>query len=177
MYRKSGLFGKDNNQEGAIPVILALLVFTRIIQPDQFVWSTALTLESLNCEVDFSVFQYGRGKRVQVAIGECKDSGGNIDHNDLGNLKVVRQKLVEAGFDCFITLAKTADTFDPDELELFREVAKDGLKLILLTNREMEPYSPFVLDNKDIPHKYADSLGELAENTMHRHLPLTVEEC
>ena len=40
--KKRGLFGKDNHQEGAMPVITSLMVFLRILEVGRFFYSTAL---------------------------------------------------------------------------------------------------------------------------------------
>ena len=56
-FRKSGFFAKDNNQEGTIPVVLTLLVFLRIFETSEFIYSPSLKLEIDNkfCEIDFCV--------------------------------------------------------------------------------------------------------------------------
>ena len=168
-FRKSGLFAKDNNQEGAIPVILTLLVFLRIMDMSEFVWTTALKLDPPGCETDFCVLNYRESGGIEIAVGECKSGGGQIDQRDVDNLKKVREKLTSAG-ECYVTFAKTADGFTPDEVALLTEVADQDIPMILLTNREMEPYEPYMEDESDVPEKYVHSLGEMARNSMKRYL-------
>ena len=45
-FRKGGLFAKDNNQEGAIPVIISLLTFNRIFHRHNLIYSTSLNLQN-----------------------------------------------------------------------------------------------------------------------------------
>ena len=51
-----------------------------------------------------------------------------------------------------------------------RRVADQDIPMILLTNREMEPYEPYMEDESDVPEKYVHSLGEMARNSMKRYL-------
>ena len=105
-FRKSGLFAKDNNQEGAIPVILTLLVFLRIMDMSEFVWITALKLDPPGCETDFCVLNYRESGGIEIAVGECKSGGGQIDQRDVDNLKKVREKLTSAGLECYVTFCQ-----------------------------------------------------------------------
>ena len=171
-FRKSGLFAKDNNQEGAIPVLLTLLVFQRIFAfgLSGFIWTTALELRSQNCEIDFCVLNYLRD-RIEIGIGECKSAGGQIDHEDLDNLKRVRENLVKAGLDCYITLAKTESSFTLEEIKLLSKVAAEDVPLILLTNQEMEQTShPYWDDSSEVPNKYPQTLGDMSVNSISRYL-------
>lgn len=169
-FRKSGLFAKDNNQEGSIPVLLALLVFSRILGTlSEFAWTTALKLQEPDCEIDFCVLKRLRD-RVEIGIGECK-TGGPIDHRDLDNLKKVRENLVDAGLDCYITLAKTTNDFTEEETELFSRVAGEGIPLILLTKQEMEQtYHPYWDDASGALNKYPITLADIASNSKKRYL-------
>ena len=74
LFRKSGFFAKDNNQEGAIPVILTLLLFLRVCRSKDFIYSPALNLsfDKLNCETDFCVLLHNHGDSPEIGIGECK---------------------------------------------------------------------------------------------------------
>lgn len=169
-FRKSGLFAKDNNQEGAIPVILTLLVFLRILDMSEFVWTTALELDPPGCETDFCVLNYREIGGIEIAVGECKSRGGQIDQQDVDNLKKIREKLTSVGLECYVTFAKTADEFTPDEVALLAEVADQDIPMILLTNCEMEPYEPYRENKSGLPEKYPHSLGEMARNSMKRYL-------
>ena len=91
-FRKSGLFGRDNNQEGAIPVILTLLTFAQFFEMDTFIntFSLKLTKPDAECETDLCVIfddTVGRQNALpEIAIGECKSEGGFIDQKCIDNL-------------------------------------------------------------------------------------------
>jgi len=176
-FRKSGLFAKDNNQEGAVPVLLALLTLKRILDHSNFAYSTALNLyaRGLSCETDLAVLQYGRRDEFEIGIGECKSEGGTIDAADCKNLGEVADRLAALSVapQVYLILAKASDSFSEEELGLFRNLAKQR-ELVLFTNRELELYHPYWLDNgqteEDIPEKYPHSLGELSRNSYARYL-------
>jgi len=173
-FRKSGLFTKNNNQEGAIPVILALLVFLRIFDLSKFIYSPSLKLENGNrsCEIDFCILQYQRGDKIQLGIGECKSEGGIIDQVDVDNLKVVREKINGLGIECYLVFSKTAKEFTKDEIKLFKQLQSDNVPIILLTNKELEPYDPYrELDEVDnLPERYALNMAGMARNSAYLYL-------
>ncbi len=176
-FRKSGLFAKDNHQEGAIPVLLTLLTIKRIMDHSNFSYSTALELNGagIGCETDLCVIQYDRHDEIEIGIGECKSEGGSITQDDCSKLKAVINNLIKLNSktSAYIIFSKTSDDFLPEEIVLFKELAKD-VKLILLTNRELEPYHIYWLEGggieEDIPEKYPLSLSDLAKNSFARYL-------
>jgi len=175
-FRKSGLFAKDNHQEGAIPVLLTLLAIKRIADHSNFTYSTALELsgENLGCETDLCIVQYGRHDKIEIAIGECKSDSGVITQDDCNKLKEVAKKISSKGnMEACIIFSKTSDTFLPEEIVLFKELAKEA-KLILLTNKELEPYHIYWLEEggieEDIPEKYPHSFSDLVRNSFARYL-------
>lgn len=174
-FRKSGLFAKDNNQEGAIPVILTLLVFLRILDPSAFIYSPSLKLRIKNkkeCEVDFVVLQYERGNEIQLAIGECKSEGGAINKEDIENLKMVREMVNKIGVNCYLVFSKTAKEFTNEEIKLFKQLQKEKIPVILLTNRELEPYHPYweLEEKDDLPEKYALDMRGMVRNSSYLYL-------
>lgn len=178
-FRKSGLFAKDNNQEGAVPVILTLLVFKRIFDMGGFAYTTALKLKlsskelEKELETDFSILQYERGDQVQLAIGECKSDGGEITEEDIQNLKLARSQIESTtGMDCYLVCSKTADKFTDTEIGIFKNLFKEDQRLILLTNKELEPYNPYWEDEDvdKLPHKYALRFLQMAGNSYYRYL-------
>lgn len=170
-FRKSGLFANDNNQEGAIPVILTLLVLLRVFN-DGFVFMPSLNLsfDSFHIESDFLVMQYRRGERLEIALGECKSEGGVIDRNDIDNMKKVRMKIVEKGFVCYLIFSKTAEEFTQPEIELFKELDAESIPIVLFTNSEIEPYEPYWSKDADaLPHKSALSFKDLNDNSIAKY--------
>jgi hypothetical protein len=171
-YRKSGLFSRQNNQEGAVPVILTLHFFERRLSMAEFFWSTSLklTVDGRECETDLFAL-HANGRDVQVVIGECKSAGGIIDDNDMENLPLVRQKFIEQDIMCYLVFAKAADAYSGEEIGLFKRLLADDIPVILLTNREFESSSPY--RGGDVPKAIANSLGDMAVNSEHRYLKNT----
>ncbi len=178
MYRKSGLFAKSNHQEGAIPVLLTLLCFYRIISSlSEFRYSTALEIKGdvPDCETDFFVINTRGQKKIEIGFGECKSDGGIIDIEDCEKMKSIYKKLNSIeGVRTYITFGKTANSFSPNETILFKRLNNEGIPTILFTNRELEPYDPYWSDfgeiENDIPIKYPNSLLDLSRNSIARYL-------
>jgi len=172
-FRKSGLFAKNNNQEGAIPVILTLLVFLRIFDFSTFIYSPSLKLETENksCEIDFCVLQYQRGDKIQLGIGECK-SEGVIDQKDINNLKIVREKIKSLDIDCYLVFSKVSEKFEQSEINLFKKLKEENIPIILLTNKEMEPYHPYweIKEVDNLPERYALNMTGMARNSAYLYL-------
>jgi len=176
-FRKSGLFAKDNHQEGAIPTLLTLLAIKRIADHSSFTYSTALALagKDIECETDLCVLQHKPNDDIEIGIGECKSDGGIITQDNCENLKKVAQKLtfIAGGTNVYLIFAKTSDAFLPEEIERFKTLSKDT-KIILLSNKELEPYHIYWLDDggieEDVSEKYPHSLSDLARNSFARYL-------
>ena len=172
-FRKSGFLAKDNNQEGAIPVILTLLQLKRRLGRYRFVYSTALDLRlgSEKLEADLCVLQYERGSSIEVGIAECKSQGGEIKQQDIEHLKLARAALTDKGLECVLIFSKTANEFTAIEMDRFKALAAEDIPMILLTNRELEPFDPYE-DFKDVqlPHPYAFTLSEMALNSRRIYL-------
>lgn len=164
-FARSGLFAKDNNQEGAVPVIISLLVFARIF--DDMAYATSVTIKgSHKCEIDFSILQYERGEKIQFGIAECKSEGQAITAQDVSNLKMTQNKINELGIECYLIFSKAADTYSENEIALFRTLKDEGRKFIILSNKELEPYHPYwELSNVDeLPEKYALDMSGMQSN-------------
>ena len=173
-FRKSGLFAKDNNQEGAIPVILTLLQFTKALKFHALVYSPSMNLktESMSCETDLCIMQYGSWRGIEIGIGECKSEKGSITQDDVEHLAAIRENLVAKGLNCYLIFSKSADAFDTEELELFRGLKKEQIPVILLLNKELEadePYSKYT--DRQLRSKFVASLEEMARNSMTIHFP------
>jgi hypothetical protein len=124
------------------------------------------------CEIDFVVIRHSQGK-IEWALGEAKSGGGRIDAEDVAHMIEVAEKLEQVDeFYVYLVFSKTADSFSPEEIELFKTAKKAGYGVILLTNKEIEPYHPYYeSDDKDaLPHPYAHSFDEMARNSYYRYL-------
>ncbi len=175
-FRKSGFFAKENSQEGAIPVILTLLQMKRRLHTTGFVFSTALALKFPTgnpCEVDLALLHPGRrGDNIELGLGECKDEGGKIEERDMANLRRVLGAIQKVrGIKPFLVFSRTADSFAPEEIALFRQLKADHIRPILFTNRELEPYDPYEEHRTvKLPFPYALSLEEMAANSDYIYL-------
>jgi hypothetical protein len=113
-YRRSGIFGKEDSQLGAIPVALTLLRFLHMDPAGKMLYTPSLTLRGkrglrINCEIDFIALFPGTVRdAVQVAIGECK-SRYEITEQDTNNLMAVADLLANSGLEVFIVFAKLGE--------------------------------------------------------------------
>jgi hypothetical protein len=171
-YRRSGLFGREDHQEGAVPVTLALqrldTSVSNLLQPT--LYTTGLDIESgavrvPPCEVDFAFLAHHPNGRVQLVIGEAK-SGQEIAAADVANIKVVAAAFPRSRMDVFPTFAKVSD-FTRQELERCLEPAKTYPKRhILLSRPELEPYDLHERFSELRPGlRYSSDVEDLAEAT------------
>jgi len=146
-YRRSGLFGADDTQQGAIPVALTLhRLYTTLRAATESLWiayTTGMDLEGpavgvARCESDLVVLTQTREGDVSVLVGECK-TASRIERDDVEKLDAVARALEEAGLKPYILFTKLA-AFSSDEIETIRLLDRPGPpRLILLTHREIEP--------------------------------------
>lgn len=170
-YRRSGLFGREDHQQGAIPVALTLQQMDTVLNWGML-FVTSMTVESATgafgpCETDLVIVSE-KGlydHRLGIAIGECKGQG-EITEQDVRNLTQVADAFPKDRIAPFIIFSKTAP-FTADEIARCRAAQPPGRKrLILLSDRELEPYfmyeraaKEFVIDSTAI------SLEDLANTT------------
>ena len=154
-FRRSGLFGHNDNQEGAIPVVLTLQQLDTMFGSREMLYTTAMELRSdsgkiKKCETDFVVVvPRHRDGRIQIAIGECK-TRKSITQDDIENLKAVAAAFPVGRFDVFIILAKLTD-FTQDEINCAVALNdKYHRRAILLTARELEPYHLYERTAKEL---------------------------
>lgn len=154
-FRRSGLFGRNDNQEGAIPVVLTLQQLDTMFGSREMLYTTAMELRSdagkiKKCETDFvAVVPRHRDGRIQIAIGECK-TRKPITEDDIANLKSVAAAFPASRFDVFVILAKLTD-FTQDEIDCAVALNDEyHRRVILLTARELEPYHLYERTAKEL---------------------------
>lgn len=172
-FRRSGLFGMSNNQEGSIPVSLTLQQLETNLHryADRGLFLTNMLLSSstraiLPCETDIFV-AVAEAERIQIAIGECKDAGGMIELDDAKKLAMVADAFPQNKFDVFIVFSKTAP-FTPREIENCRSAQgeKGGGRVIMLSDRELEPYFMYMKTAKKYEvREVVTSLRDMARST------------
>ncbi len=170
-FRRSGLFGRDDNQEGAIPVILVLQQLYEVFYPDDMLFTTAMNLElkssqNSKCETDFVVVVPNyRDEKIQIAIGECK-TRKDIEEDDIKKLKAVADTFTSDRFEVFVILAKLED-FTSEEIQ-YASKLNDELhdRVILFTARELEPYCLYERTSQKYDVKRnPNSFKDMADNT------------
>jgi len=170
-YRRSGLFGREDHQEGAIPVALTLQQLGTVLDWGM-VFVTSMTIESATgafnpCETDF-VITSEEGffdEHLGLAIGECKGRL-EITEQDVKNLSQVADAFPKDRIAPFIVFSKTIP-FTPAEIERCRVAQPAGRKrIILLSDRELEPYFVYERASKEFEiDSTAISLQDLANTT------------
>jgi ribosomal protein S27E len=168
-YRRSGLFGREDHQEGSIPVALTLQQFDTVFAGDM-IYSTAMNISSLSapvssCETDFVLI--GRRNyedRVTIAIGECK-SNKEITEEDVQHLAQIADAFPPNRITTYIVFSKTS-TFSPDEVARCRASQnRSQPHVILLSERELEPYWIYERTKETFEIRHAASLADLARAT------------
>jgi hypothetical protein len=169
-YRRSGLFGREDHQEGSIPVALTLQQMDTTLSRGM-IYCTAMTISPLRvrvapCETDFVLIgKADREGRVPLAIGECK-SAKEIALEDVEHLKQVADAFPSQRIKSYIIFSKTSP-FTPQEIERCR-AAQDPhrARVILLSYRELEPYFVYERTEKEFEVRAsAISLEDLAKAT------------
>lgn len=157
-FRRSGLFGRANNQEGAIPVTLTLQQLMHMHRLDHGIYTTAMDLKPKGatipcCETDFVVLTTrGHDRKVQIAIGECK-TRQPISADDVRKLKAVADAFPIEKYDVYIVFAKL-NSFGAEEIESIKSVNnRYRRRAIMLTDRELEPYFVYERTEKDFDIK------------------------
>lgn len=178
-FRLSGLFGRDDHQQGAVAVLLALRQVGRLLHPrnESFLYSTALKLkgDGVDCEADLLTIEQDPGGETRIVLGECK-TNGEITDDDIQQLLAARAAVEKAGMTCLLLFAKTAARFTDDEITRFKKASDQKVPLILFTARELEPYEVYEGEDWDrLPHKHVLNLREAAENSTFRYLRSAAE--
>lgn len=169
-YRRSGVLGIEKNTQGAVPVALLLQQLEINLHDSLLVPSYDLEPLAGNevpvCETDFvAIKPRTYPDRAAMIIGECKDEGDRIDQRDIDNLKKIADAIPSHRFDAFVLLARLSP-FTAEEIGLAQTLNdRYRRRVILLSERELEPYHVYERVNKERGSKYygvsADSLAEI----------------
>lgn len=170
-FRRSGLFGNDDHQEGAIPVLLTLQQLMHMHGMSHGIFSTAMALKPKGvdirpCETDFVVISDGgRDHRIQIAIGECK-TRKPITADDVAKLKAVADAFPRDRYDVYVVFARLTP-FSVEETELIRQVnGQYDRRVIMLTERELEHHFVYERTAKEFDvRRTAASFDEMATAT------------
>lgn len=171
-YRRSGVLGLERNAQGAIPVSLTLQQLSVNVDAfhhdGMYLPSFELTPKAgtglPKCETDILVvLPRDLRRKTQIIIGECKDEGGRIDLNDVENMIRIADAFPRHRFEVFILFARLS-RFTPREIALARRCnGEHQQRVILLTNRELEPFHLFERVEKELGRTvHGNSLEEAA---------------
>ena len=173
-YRRSGLFGRDDNQLGGIPVAVALQQLDANVGGHLLFYSTALNFKSQRgiieeCEADFVVFFNERTglnrPSVQILIGEAKTSD-QIDVEDVRKLGSLANAIPPEMAQAYIIFAKTG-LFTEGEVTLAKSLNSQIHQRVILWSRgELEPYLVYERSKDRLGGcAYASSLRDMVEST------------
>jgi hypothetical protein len=183
-YKLSGLLGKDDKQQGAIPVILTLQHLSNRMHDSiggTNVISTALDLEYdkngvKQCgETDLVVFDLNHrwGKEdFEILLGECK-TGKAISRAQIDRLVEVKELLEKSGIKCHLVFSKTKGTFSTAEIGHFKRLVAADIRPLLFTANELErwwdEYKNFKVSRPGfkLPHEHPFTFSELADNSVY----------
>ena len=169
-YRRSGLFGRIDNQEGGIPVALTLQQLDTVLmsQWKLFTTGTEISFDAIpgkKCESDLILITQTHEGRLQLLIGECK-TRKPISEEDVSNLKSVADAFPEHKVEVFFVFSKLTD-FTPEEVQQIKPLTDHyPQRVILLSDRELEPYHVYDRASESYNiRKSVISLTDLALNT------------
>ena len=185
-YRRSGILGTQHQAQGAIPVVVTLQQLEVHLRDHAHLYSPSLDLtstsaEALKCEVDFVwVLPRPHKRRAVVILGECKDRGPIPEADfkrDVDSLRRVADALPSHRFKTFVLLAKMAP-FTAPEIEYASSLnTEERLRVILLTNRELEPYEMYKRSKPMRATKYGVGTAEdLASVTFEQYFDSRPQE-
>jgi len=182
-YRLSGLLGKGDNQQGAIPVVITLLQLFHVTHSfGNDIYSTGLDLEfkkdgkDRKIEIDLAFFdlseRYSKND-IEILIGECKTKN-EITKKSINNLLNAKQFLEKSGVKCHLIFSKTKDKFSQNEINHFKKLVTKGIDPILFTSNELEPwyinlykYYDTKIKNFNLPVKHPFTFSDLAKNSVY----------
>ena len=123
------------------------------------------------CETDFVVIENQTyPDKAAFIIGECKDEGDRIDEKDIDNLRQIANAIPSERFDPYILLARLSP-FSLEEIALARTLNSHFQeRVILLSQRELEPYHVYERVNKERGTRYHGGTAENIGPHDYRHL-------
>jgi hypothetical protein len=167
-YRRSGVFGRGDNQLGAVPVVLVMQQLHTHLHYDNPIILPSMELTGTGisqCETDLVIFNQPRGTllcrspRVQVVLGECKTTDA-VTTRDAHNLLRVAEVLEKAGFQVFVIFAKLAE-FGPGDIDACQRVNGEyHQRAIMLGPAELEPYRIPNIRGHDLLEQLASTTDE-----------------
>jgi hypothetical protein len=173
-YRRSGIFGRDDDQLGGVPVAVTLQQLSSTLHEHMLMYATAVHFTPRGaaiepCESDFVVVSAGATRiseaPVQIVLGEAKSEGA-LDAQDVRKLGRLADAVPRELADVFILFSKTG-TFSPDEIALAKTLNTEHRRRVILWSREeLEPYYAYERWKDELGDRWlSPTLADLAKNT------------
>jgi hypothetical protein len=174
-YRRSGIFGRDDDQLGGVPVALTLQQLSTSLNDSITMYSPGMKFISSGadietCESDFVVVTAGTTSisesPVQVLFGEAK-TGGTIDEQDVRKLRKLADAIPPQLAQTFVLFSKT-DTFSTEEARLACTLnsPERQRRVILWSRDELEPYFLYERSANRLGNdRHASTLTDMANVT------------
>jgi len=175
-YRRSGIFGRDDDQLGGVPVALTLQQLDTALGERLMMYSTAMKFDSPTgaiepCESDLIAIVTGEsrngGPPVDVAFGECKTELP-FNEEDVRKLRALADAIPRDVAVSYIIFSKTG-IFSAVEVALARTLNKEHERRVILWSRdELEPYYVYERSKDRLGQDmHVHSLADMA-NATHR---------
>jgi hypothetical protein len=175
-YRRSGIFGREDDQLGGVPVALTLQQLSTSLHDQLVMYSTAMKFRPAGadiepCEADLVAVICGMlgisESPVQILFGEAK-TGRRIDEEDIRKLGKLARAIPKDLAQSFILFSKT-ETFSADEIRLAQTLNDQYERRVILWSRdELEPYFLYERAADRLgEQRYASTLTDMA-NITHR---------
>jgi hypothetical protein len=173
-YRRSGIFGRNDDQLGGVPVALTLQQLSTSLNDDLIMHSTALKFNSAGadiepCESDLVAIVAGKlgisETPVQVLFGEMK-TAGHINEEDVRKLGKLADSIPKHLAQSFILFSKIG-TFTAEEVRLAKTLnTQYKQRVILWSQDELEPYFLYERSRDRLADRgHASALTDMANAT------------
>jgi hypothetical protein len=170
-YRKSGVFGLEDNQSGSIPVSLTLQQldsWSGGLSNFKYVSATEILPDGADinrCESDFILLSQGLEGKFSLILSECK-TRGEISNEDVDNLIKVAEAFPAEQLNTYIVFSKLTD-FSDVEIERCKKANGEYYnRAIMFTDKELEGW--FIYEDtreKYAIDKHAVTWAGLTQNT------------
>jgi len=173
-YRRSGIFGRDDDQLGGVPVALTLQQLASTLHESFMMYSTAMSFRPAGaeiepCESDFVAVVAGAlgisESPVQIVFGEAKTEGA-IDAQDVRKLGKLADAVPRELAQTFVLFSKTG-AFTPEEIALAKTLNAEHRRRVILWSRdELEPFHVYERSKEKLEESWhASSLTDMADIT------------
>lgn len=171
-FRRTGLFGREDNQAGGIPVAVVLQQLHTVLHEKIVAWTTGVNIEvntptPWRCESDFVLIARDPQEGPQIVLSEVKSAGGEISEADVANLARLADMFEASSITPYIVFAKLGQ-FTTEEIQRCRlaQPHRRRPRVILLSDRELEPYFVYERTVHEFEiNQHAINLEDLAQAT------------